>query len=810
MKHTLLLLFFSSILVLPSRAGNLIGRVLAGGATPTPLQGVNLFVLRGADSGMVKTAVTDAAGTFAVSIPDAGSYLIQAQMPGYETTYSSAFSIDAEGLVLPDILMAASAKGLKEVTVRSQKPLLEVHADKIVMNVEASVTGAGSTALELLQRAPGVTVDQNDNISMKGRQGVNVMMDGKLLPIRGSDLANVLKGMPAASIEKIELISNPGARYDAAGTGGIINIKTKKDKRIGTNGSVTAGYGQGVYPKANSGFNLNFRDKKLVLYSSYNFSYRKGINNLGLFRRFYDNGNVLSTYDQENDMTMILNNHYGTIGADYTISPKTTIGTMLTGGINGFDLTGTSGATVLDAKEAPASYFHTDRSNGNSWTNYGINLNLRHQLDTSGSEISADGDYAHYANASDQTLQTAYRLMNGSVQRPDYVLYGTMSGYTDIRSLKVDYTRPFSKSLRFEAGLKSSLVRADNNPVFYDRSGGGNAYDSGKSNHFIYDEQINAVYLNASKDWEGWGMQAGLRGEQTLAKGHQLVSDERFDRNYAQLFPSLALTRHINPQNDLGVTLSRRIDRPNYQQLNPFRRYLDVSSVNQGNPYLLPALTWTAELSHTWKGRFITQASWSRTTDVITQVIQPEAGQTTIVTDKNLATNTVYSLSGSYPLQPAKWWSSVNNIVAYYTHYEGNLANTPLSDGTPAFNVYSQNSFTLPNDWTAELTGWFQSEQRYGYMHIEPQYAVNVGVQKVFWEKKATLRMNVSDMFLRQNPNGRSEFADYHEDFTVLRDSRVATVTATYRFGKRTVPPVRRRDRGAEDELRRAGAGGNG
>jgi hypothetical protein len=579
---------------------------------------------------------------------------------------------------------------------------------------------------------------------------------------------------------------------------------------MGANGSVTAGLGQGIYPKANGGFNLNYRSKKIALFANYNYAYRKGINDLDLIRRFYENGSPTSTFDQHNTMAIDFRSQYATVGADYTISEKTTVGTVFTGGLNGFDLSGMNDAVVMAADGTPYSNFFTDRSNSNRWNNWGLNLNLRHKLDSAGSDISVDVDYARYGNTSDQSLFTVYNLPGGGQQQPDYLLYGTMTGYTDIRSAKVDYTKPVNKTLRLEAGVKSSLVKADNNPLFYDRSGGGNLYDSGKSNHFIYDENINAAYVNAANDGTLWSLQGGLRVEQTIAKGHQVVNDDNFDRSYAQLFPSLAATRHINKDNDLGITVSRRIERPNYQQLNPFKRYLDITSVNQGNPYLLPALTWSAELTHTWKGKFITQFSWGRTTDVIIQVIQPENGQITIVTDKNLATNTVYNFSGSYQLQPYKWWSSVNNFNLFYSVYEGNLANTPLNDGIPAFNINSQNSFTLPREWSAELSAFYQSKQLYGYMTIDPIYMVGLGAQKNFLDKRATVKLSITDIFMRQNPHGKSDFSNYHEDFDVKRDTRVATLSATYRFGKRTIAPTRRRQRGAEDELRRASGGNAG
>ncbi len=732
---TAVLLFYCSIL----RAGTISGVVKS--ADSKPLSGATALLMNSADSSLIKTGLTDNEGRFSFEPTSAGSYIVKIIAAGFEPVFTTLAAYTSEDIVLPDVNTARVQKALKEVTVRSQKPLIEVRADKLVMNVESSITNTGSTAFEILQRAPGVTIDQNDNIAMKGKSGVNIMIDGKLLPISGQDLANMLKAMPSGSVDQIELITNPGARYDAAGTAGIINIRTKRDKRIGVNGNVTAGYGQGVYAKANSGFGLNYRGKKIALYTNYNYAYRRGFNNLDLMRRFYSVGMFSSAFDQHDDMNIDMRSQYASLGADYTLSSKTTIGTVVTGGLNGFDLSGNNSTTVLDASETPASTFYTDRNNSNGWNNWGVNLNLRHRFDSTGSDLSVDADYARYVSSNDQRLFTSYQFIGGGQQQPDYLLYGTLSGYTDIKTLKADYSKPINKTLRLEAGVKTSFVKADNNPLFYNRSGGGNVYDSGKSNHSIYEENINAAYLNAANEGKWWSIQAGLRAEQTIAKGHQLINDDRFDRSYAQLFPSVAATRHLNPKNDLGLTVSRRIERPTYQQLNPFRRYLDISSVNQGNPYLLPALTWSAELTHTWNGKYITQLSWSRTTDVIVQVIQPEGAQLSIVTDKNLAINTVYNFSGSYPLQPFKWWNSVNNFNLFYSHYEGNLALTPLSDGIPTFNLYSQNTFTLPQGWSAEFNGWYQSEQLYGYMHIDQQVVLSIRLQKQLLDKRATLKL---------------------------------------------------------------------
>jgi hypothetical protein len=760
------------------------------------------------DSSVLQKTACAADGSFEFNISNTGTYFLKVECPEYPIAFSKSFAFNGSDETVEDIFLKKAQKALNEVTVRGQKPIIEVKPDKIVMNVDASIVSTGSTAMDVLQRAPGVSVDQNDNISLKGKQGVQVMIDGKLQPLGPTELAALLRAMPSGSIDKVEIIANPGAKYDAAGSGGILNIKTKKDRRMGVNGSATAGYGQGILPKANAGLSLNKRDKKLLLCGTYNYAYRENINNLDLYRQFFENGQPGLIYDQRNDMTLEAKNHYFNAGADYDINRQTTIGAMLSGGKSGFSLDGLSKVNVLDPATQPYSYYQTKRDNVHDWGNWAANASLRHNWDSSKSEISVDLDAAKYTNTSDQQLFTQYQWADGSAQRPDYLLTGNMDGYTNILSVKADYATSFTSKLRFEAGAKVSDVRADNNPVFYDCSSGSAVYDTGKSNHFIYDEQIRAAYVNLAQDGAKWGLQVGLRAEQTVAKGHQLVNDDQFDRNYLQLFPNIVLTRHVNDQNDLSLSLNRRIDRPNYQQLNPFKRYLDVNIVNQGNPYLNPALTWTVELSHTWKGKFLTQLSWSRTNNVITQVIQPVADNSTIVTDQNLATNTVYNLSGTYPLQIKKWWSLAATVNLYYTYYEGYLAATTLSSGSPVLFAQAQNNFTISPSWTAELTGWYQTEQQYGYMMIQPQYVVNVGVQKTFWDRKANIRFNVTDIFLHQNPSGTSSFSNYHEDFIVHRDSRVATISATYRFGQNK-QPLRRHSRGAEDELRRAN-GGNG
>jgi len=776
------------------------------------LMGVTVALLNAGDHKLAKADVTNDKGIYHIEWNTAGDYILQASFLGFDAYTSEKIAFNGhDKIICPVIALSEKAATLGDVTIKASKPLIEVQADKLVVNVENSIINTGSSALEVLSRSPGVSVDQNDNISLKGKQGVTVMMDGKLVPISGQDLANMLRGMSAGSIEKIELISNPSARYDAAGTAGIINIVTKKNKKDGFNGSVNANYGQGIYPKAGAGFNLNYRNKKLNVYSSYNYAYRKNSNELNLDRRFYQDGAFSTAYKQHNYITFPLQNHTANLGVDYSLNARTSVGASVTGGVNQYAPTGAAYTYVVDADGITQSRFSTDNTQTNKWHNYAVNANIRHKFDSTGTELSVDADYARYWNNNTQDYITQYYLADGAsdpVQNP-YLLHGDLSGLTQIRSLKADFSHRFKNGLHFEAGAKSSYVTADNQSAFYDESNGGHVFDATKSNHFIYDENINAAYVNGSKEWKKWTAQVGFRLEQTNIKGDQKVNNTSFEKHYAQLFPSISVHRHINDVHDLGLTLSRRIERPNYNQLNPFKFYLDPTSYKEGNPYLNPALTYSVELSHTYKGRFITTLSFSHTNNVITEVIQPvdSINHVSQITDKNLASMTFAGISGAYPIQVFKWWNSTNSINFYYAYYQGNLANTPLKNGKPALELNSVNSFLLPHDWSLEASLYYQSSQVYGYMNLKPIWMLNAGVQKNILDKQATIKLSITDIFWHGNPSGTNTYANYYESFVVKRDTRVATLSFIYRFGRKNIAPVRRRSSGAEDEIRRAGNG---
>lgn len=807
MKGVVLLVVFSLISTSVIQAHSVKGSITDDDGDA--ISAAMVALLDSAGTGLVSSVLTEEDGSYTFTGIEDGSYYINTNTLGYAPYKTDKIVVAGKDVSLKTIVLKAKDNRLKEVTVRGQKPLIEIQADKLIVNVENSALNAGSSALEILSRSPGVNVDQDDNISIKGRQGVNVMVDGKNMVMSGTDLANMLKAMPSNSIGKIEIISNPGVRYDAAGTAGIINIITKRDRNPGMNGSVNGSYAQGVYPKYSLGGSLNYRNKKLSAYATYNYAKRWWFNRLNLNRMFYDpNSDVLQfSYVQDNFMPVPMDNHNGTFGVDYSIGERTII-----------DIAGTAGATLIDQY----AYNNSQALNGNDellydfitgggrnqdYINYSGNLNLRQRLDDKGQKLDMDIDYARYISSSLQELETSYILPGGNLYRPTYYMRSNMDGVTQIRAFKADYTLPLANKATLEAGLKATYVTSDNEPLFYEKTTGDYRLDTNRSNHFIYRENINAAYLNLNKKWDKWSTQAGLRVENTNIDAEQVTLDSTYITSYTQLFPSFAVQRSLNEKHDLGVTLSRRIQRPNYQQLNPFKFFIDNTTYKEGYPYLRPALTYSAELSHTFKKRFNTSVSYSRTKDNITEVIQPSETEdsVTVQTNKNLTQVNSFTVSATYPFDITKWWSSTNNFTGWYSHFTGFVANTNLSNGSPAFSVYTNNNFTLPKGFRAELTFWYQSRQVYGFFDLKSMWTLGAGIQKNVLDDKGTIRLNAQDIFWTGPPRATSTYNAYREDFTVQRETRQVSISFTYRFGNNKISANRRRQSGAEDEKRRVG-----
>ncbi|WP_303311045.1 TonB-dependent receptor [Hymenobacter sp. BT730] len=799
---------FVWLLVMPAIAqirAPLTGKV--GTAAGAPVEFATITLHQAADSAVVKTEFSDAQGHFQIDALSGARYRVSVAQVGFERYWSAPFELPAAGLALPAmVLRANAATALKEVTVTARKPLFERQADRTIVHVEDNPLSAGATTLEVLTRSPGVTVGSGDALNLKGRPGLLVLIDGKRQPMSGTELADYLRALPADQLKSIELITNPPAKYDAQGGAGIIAINLKKDQRQGTNGNLSASYGRGRYNKYNTSLTLNHRHGKTNVFGTYGYADREAFNALSIHRDFLSSGEVVGNSDQENYIRVRQLVHTWKAGVDYNLSPRTTVGLAVNGQAANSPQDGTNFAVQADAAGRPTAQYEAINLRTVRTPNAAANFNFKHEfVDSLGRrELSLDVDYAQFRNTRLQTLATTYDL---PVQSP-VTRNGDQRGTLIIESVKADYTHPLSKQAKLEAGFKTSLVSSDNNVLFTLTQDNTTTIDRNQTNHFRYRENVNAGYLTLTHTTPATTLTAGVRAEQTTSSGQQEVGDNPFPpRHCAQLFPSAALRRRLSARHEVSLSLSRRIDRPTYGQLNPFRIFIDATTYGSGNPGLRPQTSYNLELSHTFREKFTTELGWSRTSLPLAGSVQPVAGpgNFVVVQDVNLDRLDTYTLTISAPFEPFKWWSSNNTLVGYYASYQGTLGGTALHKGRPTINFTTNNSFTLGHGWGADLTGTLQSRQQQGFFDIRARGQLVAGISKSLLDNKGSLKLSAADLFYTQKTRATSLYNNYQERIYQRFDTRVVTATFSYRFGNQKVAPTRRRTSGAEEEKRRAG-----
>lgn len=790
-----------------TKSNSIIGKVVDHKKAPLGLASISL--LKGSDSSLVKMTVTDIEGFYEFANLGDGNYRVGISAVGYSTSISPMLTLTGSNKKEMELVsLAIKSKDLKSVTVAARKPLIEQRLDRTIVNVEASVTNVGATALEVLEKSPGISVDKDGNISLKGKQGVQIYVDGRPSYLSGSDLANLLRNMNASQLDQIEIMTNPPAKYDATGNSGIINIKTKKTKQVGYNGSLSLGYGQGRYPKVNESANFNYRKNKVNIFANVGYSYRKNFNDLDIQRKFLETGTkeLRSHFDQESRIREKGESFNGKIGLDFYASKKTTVGIVLGGFSNPGKFANNSDVFIADASKVLQSITRASTVNERSWKNFSTNLNFRHVFDTTGKEITADADYLGYRSMNNQHLINAYF---GPANQPSSFIPDTLVGnlpqQINIYSVKVDYVHPLKKGAKFEAGAKASFVQTDNNAVYDSIQNGQKVRDIGRSNHFLYREKVNAIYINYSRPLtKKITGQLGLRIENTQAKGNQLTTGERFDRNYTQAFPTAYFQYTVNKKNTLGLNYGRRIQRPNYEDLNPFILFLDKYTFEQGNPNLQPQFSHNIEISHTFQGFLTTTLNYTKTTDIITEVLeQNSASNETFVKTSNIASQRQYGISVSAGFPIAKWWNTNIYGNVYNNQYKGIVNGDPIELGatTGQFNV--SNQIKLGKTVNAELGGFYRTKGVDGVFSIRGLGMVNAGISKQIMKGKGSVRISVRDLFWTQKIDGTSRFSNIDAAFQQTRDSRVFSANFTYRFSKGKSNGQKRRTGGASDEQSR-------
>jgi outer membrane receptor protein involved in Fe transport len=694
-------------------------------------------------------------------------------------------------------------KSLKEVIVTGRTPPVERKRDKIIVNVEASVTNTGSTVLEVLERSPGVTVDRSGGITLNGKQGVLVMIDDKPTYLSGDDLNNLLSSMSSTQVSRIELIANPSAKYDAAGGAGIINIKTKKNKNEGFNGSVTTSYGQGVYPKNNNSVVLNYRKGKVNSFLNYSFNDVKYLTDLYAYRKYYNDSksNVTAILEQPAYFTGTVINNTVKTGMDYTISAKTTIGMALTGADIHRSGNNTAHANWLQADGRIDSSILTLSKPENQFQNGAVNLNGKQSL-SKNAELTADLDYLHYHMEGKQDFDNRLLEQGGY----DEVYRNNIPTTIRIFSGKLDANIGLGGDVSLQAGLKTSSSHTDNAATYQNRDNLQWVKDETRSNHFVYRENIQAMYSSVEGKSGRISYQGGLRYEYTSYTAHQfgnsVQQDSSVSRKYGALFPSGYLSYKLDSLNGLTLTIGRRTDRPAFQSLNPFLYIINKYTYETGNPYLLPQYTWNFELSHQYGNLLTTSVSYSRIENYFSQIFLSDTSKTILYyTQGNVGQVYNLGVSASLSLSPVKWWSV--ELTAVFNHkqlrgFNGNGYTSEISQ----LNVNMNNQFSLGKGYNGELSGFYTTRARQDIQELlYPAGQVSTGLSKSILKKKGTIKLSYRDIFYTGAMEGLTSFPDATEYFKLKRDSRVLTLAFIYRFGK-SGNTVRHQDGASEEKER--------
>jgi len=740
-----LLLILCTLLFATVAQGQASGTLTDINGSPIPF--ATVVLLKSADSAIVRSTLSDEKGHFTVSAAPFGAYVIKVTSVGYANYFSAPIVLDHShpSYDAGTILLKTSGKQLSEVVIRANKPLVQQEAGGLVVNVQNSLMTKGSTVLQVLSRSPGVIIDQQSNaISLNGKSGVMVMLDGKLLRLSADQVAALLKGMTADDVSKIELLATPPAKYDADGNAGLINIVTKKNKKPGTNGSVTASAGYGKGAKASADIDLNHNSGKFSLHASYNYArdnyygllLAQGSENVPII-----GGNTYFHYNGERDAKARYQGFGG--GVDYHASAATTIGGSVYYSIS------------------------SEQSNSHNFGNYALtdsNLVFDSQLaNTSRTHYLHPSLYLEQTISKDQKFNINLDYFGHHSNSPTQV----QSNFSDSlfaprqRNLananinvfvaQLDYSNSFNKRLQLETGLKSTYTRSQS------VAGIENLVDgqwvpigSGTSNNLATRELIGAGYvvLNWKPD-SLTSLSAGARYEYSRnTTDHSLNAQYFVDRKLGRLFPDVFLSRKLNANEELQLSYTERISRPSFSDLASYVAYNDPVSVFTGNPALKPTITRNLKLAYNWHD-YLFSVLYSRDTDPIVGV-QGVPGPTSglvYLMPENADWQNNLSAQATIPVKVAAWWEMNYNFFGGWHKYHISYFPELLVKSYFSYSLNFTESFKLPRSYAIELSGYYNSSSYGGNFRSNGNAIFNLGFKKELENNNGSFQLSISDIF---------------------------------------------------------------
>jgi hypothetical protein len=734
-----------------------------------------------ADSLLLMATASDNTGNFSLEIASADSVLVYFNIIGFKPMWKKIGA--SANLNLGTIELMRTSTVTSEMEFVAKKPLVQVQADKTIFNVEGTANAVGLNALELLRRAPGVVIDNNNNISVKGKSGITVYIDGRISPLQGSQLSDFLKSTPSSSIEKIEIITNPSARFDAAGTAGILNIVMKKNSNYGQNATFGIGYGNQIYGKTNGSFTYNRRKGKTNVYATYgnNFSEDWG------YMRFYKEQNDVF-FDQRTYSLYKDQSHYGKAGIDISINDKNTIGISVNTNLAN-NISDSHGSTPIGSVALGAGIDSTLEASSISdgyRNNYGANVNYQWKGEND-KEFTVDANYGIYDIDNKNFQPNRYIGSNGILLNERNYQNNTAT-QIDIAVVRADYSFNWKK-IKWEAGMKGTQVNTNNKLDFFNVVGNNLEVDSNLTNSFEYKERVLAAYANASGKYKKFGWQVGVRAENTNSNGELFALTpqplSKVDRLYTNLFPSAAITFDHKETSTFNLTYSRRIDRPSYQSLNPFESRLDELSYSRGNAFLQPQYTDAFELSHTLFYMITSSIGYSKTNGFFTEITDTTEFSRSFIQTRNLGYRENITFNIGSPVTIAKWWEGYVNMGVYNIHNRATFEDGNTIDlRATSYNIFMQNTFKFNKTASFELSGFFNGPSVWGgTFRNKPMGGLDVAFQKTFLSEKLVLRLAYGDILRTMRWRGISQYAGLYMDASGLWESRTARINLTWKIG---------------------------
>jgi len=766
-------------------SGQVAGRLLDAQHRPVPFATVLLRQV--GDTTWVRDALASAEGRYTFTGLPAGQYRVTVLLLGYQPHRSAPFAVAAAPVVLPAMQLAAASQQLRGVEVVGQRPLLEMQPGKMVLHVAASPTVAGATALEVLQKIPGLVV-LNDRLSLAGREGLTILLDGRTTHY--TDVVSVLKDFPGSSIDRVEVLTQPGAAYEAAGSAGVLNIILKKNANLGTNGTVTGTAGYGRFGKAGGALDLNHRTRRgLNVFGNYGYNYRRTYEQLNTDRVTTEAGQPVA-YAQRSYQPRTAHAHTARGGADLPLTRRQTLGMLLTTYAAGTQVDYENRIDVTSAAQTSPNTTRNDNQRRTS--SYAANLNYKLALDSAGRELLLDADYSRYRAGNDNHLTNS--LSDNTTQHLRY----NQQTVIGLRSARADYHHPLGTA-KLTAGAKVSAADIDSQLDFARFGPADWQPVPGRTDHFQYTEQLAAGYLSLDQQWAGVQVQAGLRGEHTHSVATSVARGRTVGRDYFQLFPSLALAKALTKKLGANLAYGRRIDRPGYQDLNPSIVYLDPYSQQQGNPFLKPQLTDAYSAALTYQQQPVLQLAYSRTTDPIS-LVTGQQDSVLYSTTTNLGRLNHYSATLNFPLNVSKLVSGYGGINLFYKQYQGQYLSGDYRQGQLSALAYLQTIVRLPRGVRLEVSGYYHSAGVNGLIAFRPFGSATVGLQKSAWHDQLQVRLVAADVFFTNKQQGTVRYQDLDIRFFTQSESRQVRLSLSYQFGNQKLRAARAHATSLDDE----------